>query len=148
MIARALLIAWAAASALLPCMATAQSDPTAPELGRLFYSPERRAQLDRQRLLNIRQTQAIEGSLLTLDGVVKRSSGKSTVWINHRPQTESDSTRTGIAAVPNAKNPANVRLTPGEDTGVDLRVGEAINRGTGERSDRLGGGTIVVPARR
>ena len=145
-VAAALLVA--VLGTLLPTGAVAATDPTAPELGRLFYSPERRAQLDRQRQLNIRQTQAIEGSMLTLDGVVKRSTGKSTVWINRRAQNESDAARTGVIATPNQQQPAQVRLAPGGDAAIDLRVGEAINRGTGERTDRLRGGTVKTPPRR
>ncbi|OQY70928.1 MAG: hypothetical protein B6D47_06895, partial [Rhodocyclaceae bacterium UTPRO2] len=50
-------------------------------LGRLFFTPERRAALERQRQLNIRETQkTIEGAELGVSGIVQRSSGKNTAW--------------------------------------------------------------------
>ncbi|OQY76184.1 MAG: hypothetical protein B6D47_00250, partial [Rhodocyclaceae bacterium UTPRO2] len=48
----------------------------AETLGRLFFTPERRAALERQRQLNIRETQkTIEGAELGVSGIVQRSSG-------------------------------------------------------------------------
>ena len=73
------------------------ADPAGAPLGRLFLTPEFRTALERQRQLNIQQSRTLEGETLRLDGVVVRSSGKSTVWINSQPQTES--TRdSGVAA--------------------------------------------------
>lgn len=143
------LVTGAAAAQSVPPVAPvpAAADRIAPDLGRLFYTPERRAQLDRQRQFNIRQSQALEGDTLSLDGIVRRSSGKSTVWINQRAQHENEAERTGVAISANAGRPGQLRVAPGEDAAVDLRVGEAINRGTGERTDRLGGGRIVTPAK-
>lgn len=37
-------------------------------------------------------------------------------------------------------------LSPGEEEPTQLKVGEAINRATGERNTRLGGGVVVTPA--
>ncbi len=36
-------------------------------------------------------------------------------------------------------------LAPGEETPAQLKVGEAVNRATGERNTRLGGGKVVTP---
>lgn len=118
----------------------------APELGRLFFTPERRAALERQRTHNIQEAQTLQGSSMSLDGVVYRSSGKATVWINQQPQTEAESARTGVSAVISAKNPGGALLKPGEETPAQMKVGEAINRATGERNTRLGGGLVVTPA--
>lgn len=143
----ALLLAHGLAVAQTPLPLAVPADKPADDLGRLFYTPERRVQLDRQRLLNIRQTQAIEGDTLSLDGVVRRSSGKSTIWINQRAQHENEAERSGVAFSASSRNPGSARLAPGEEASVDLRVGEAINRGTGERTDRLRGGRIVTPGK-
>jgi len=118
----------------------------APELGRLFFTPERRAALERQRASNIQEAQTLQGSSMSLDGVVYRSGGKSTVWINHRAQTENDSSRTGVNAVVSPKTPGSALLAPGEEAPTQLKVGEAVNRATGERNTRLGGGVVVTPA--
>lgn len=117
-----------------------------PELGRLFFTPERRTALERQRTHNIQEAQTLQGSSMSLDGVVYRSSGKVTVWINQQAQTESESARTGVSAVISPKNPGGALLQPGEEAPARMKVGEAINRATGERNTRLGGGVVVTPA--
>ena len=113
-------------------------------LGRLFFTPERRQALERQRTHNVQQAQALQGTTMTLDGVVYRSSGKSTVWINQHAQNENDSQRTGVTAQLSARNPGRALIAPGEDTPTNLKVGEAVNRATGERDTRLGGGAVVT----
>lgn len=115
------------------------------ELGRLFFTPERRAALERQRASNIQEAQSLQGSSMSLDGVVYRSGGKSTVWINRQPQTENESARTGVSAVVSPKTPGSALLAPGEEAPAQLKVGESINRATGERNTRLGGGVVVAP---
>lgn len=116
----------------------------APELGRLFFTPERRAALERQRAFNIQEAQTLQGSSMSLDGVVYRSGGKSTVWINQKAQTEGESSRTGVNAVVSPKTPGSALLAPGEEAPTQLKVGEAVNRATGERNTRLGGGGVAV----
>jgi hypothetical protein len=117
----------------------------APELGRLFFTPERRATLERQRTFNIQEAQTLQGNTMTLDGVVYRSSGKATVWINRQAQTEGEASRTGVSATISPKTPGSALLTPGEEAPAQLKVGEAMNRATGERNTRLGGGVVVTP---
>lgn len=134
----------------LPAQAAEVAAPPAPAsaIGRLFFTPEKRTLLERQRLSNIRETQSLEGATMSLDGVVQRSSGKSTVWINGHPQTERDASRTGVDVRLSPKNPGHAQLAPGEESPTQLKVGEAINRATGERNDRLGGGVVKTPPRR
>ena len=63
----------------------------AADLGRLFYTPAQRAQLEAARARNV--TQAAGPAAPTIDqpqrfdGVVIRSDGASTSWINGRPHT-------------------------------------------------------------
>ena len=114
-------------------------------LGRLFFTPERRLALERQRTHHVQQAQALQGTTMTLDGVVYRSSGKSTVWINQHAQNENDAKRTGVTATLSPRNPGRALIAPGEDTPAKLKVGEAVNRATGERNTRLGGGVVATP---
>jgi hypothetical protein len=118
----------------------------AQELGRLFFTPERRDAMERQRTFNIQEAQTLQGTTMSLDGVVYRSSGKTTVWINRAPQNEGDSTRTGVSAVLSPKSPGSALLAPGDEAPARLNVGETVNRATGERNTRLGGGVVVTPA--
>lgn len=117
----------------------------AEELGRLFYTPERRAALERQRTFNVQEAQTLQGTTMSLDGVVYRSSGKTTVWINRQDQNEGDSARTGVSAVVSPKTPGSALLAPGEEAPAELKVGETINRATGARNTRLGGGSVITP---
>lgn len=117
----------------------------AQELGRLFFTPERRATLERQRTFNVQEAQTLQGTIMSLDGVVYRSSGKTTVWINQQDQKEGDSARTGVNAVVSPRTPGSALLAPGEEAPAQLKVGETINRATGARNTRLGGGSVVTP---
>ena len=69
-------------------------------LGRLFFTPERRQALDQQRQYNIQEKQLVpEDPTMTINGVVTRSSGKRTVWINGVAQSEEE-TASSVAARP------------------------------------------------
>lgn len=121
--------------------------PVAPQLGRLFLTPEWRTALERQRQINLQQTRNLEGDSVRLDGVVVRSSGKSTVWINNRPQTE-NSRDAGVAAMPSGRQPGRVAVSAGGTAPIDLQVGTTLNQATGVKSGGLAGGEIRVrPAR-
>lgn len=106
-----------------------QTTATAPLLGRLFMSPERRQLLDRQRLLDIRDAAAgPETDKVELNGVVQRSSGRNSVWINQRMQ---DPDAGGVRLQPG--QPGSARIEMEQTPAVQLRVGESLNRSTQER---------------
>lgn len=122
-------------------IAPANADET---LGRLFMTPERRESLDRQRVLNVLETQEVaEDPQLLVNGLVKRSSGKRTTWINGQVQNDSEA-RTGVVALPSPKSTGQVLLESGDDPRASVKVGETLNRGTQETSSPLGDGRIVV----
>jgi hypothetical protein len=108
----------------------------ADDLGRLFFTPQQRQELDRRRQANVQESTALTvESTLTVNGHVSRSSGKTTTWINGVPQY--DSHRTPDAA----------RVTVGGSEGeppVDLRIGQTLDKTRGEVKDELGGGRIVI----
>ncbi|MDP1654380.1 MAG: hypothetical protein Q8L56_16840 [Rhodocyclaceae bacterium] len=123
--------------------AAAEPSPPTPPLGRLFMTPESRANLERQRQYNIQETRSLEGDTIRLDGVVVRSSGKSTVWVNNRPQHE-NVRGTGVVANPSRQRPDRATLSAGTEPPVDLKVGVTINQATRETSGGLAGGEIRV----
>ena len=91
------------------------------QLGRLFFTPQQRAALDRQRQLN-RGFQANDQqgeNSLTINGEIRRSNGRSTRWINGSPEWDA----TAPAPAP---------------------VGDTFYPGTGERGDLLRGGSIRI----
>lgn len=122
--------------------------PPAPaqELGRLFFTPERRQALDRQRQLNLPERREIpEDPTLTINGVVTRSSGKRTVWINGVAQDDGGA-GSSVAVTPNRANPGKVIVQPDGAPASRASVGDTVNRNTGETADLLGGG-VIAPGR-
>ncbi len=120
-------------AALLPPAAVAEE-----ALGRLFFTPEKRAALERSRKLNLRQTQQVEGATMSLEGIVRRSDGNGTAWINGRPHNVSDP-RHGVA-IGLRPDAAGATVSVGDEAPSRLRVGETVNRGTREKRDVLGNG--------
>lgn len=123
--------------AILPALAQAQ------ELGRLFFTPEQRANLDLRRRARMPDKLAapLAAPTTRVDGYVKRSTGPSTVWINgealgegaaEAPRIDSSGER-GTVSV-NVEGGGRVRLKPGE----------TLDRGNGDVRDVLGDGEIRV----
>ncbi len=129
-------------SIILFLVASAPVWAQSPAPGRLFFTPEKRAALDRQRQLNVEVVQAIEGETLSLDGIVQRSDGQRTVWINRRAQSETDTQAGGMAVRTRPRHPGEAELITTEQVGTRLKVGETVNRSTGEYDNRLGGGKV------
>lgn len=119
--------------ALLPSLATAQAEP----LGRLFFTPEGRAFLDRERLkaampATVTAEAAPPLESVTLNGHIKRSGGKSTVWLNGRPQYESDAARQ-ITVMEKRRAPGEIAVKlPDSDRTYPLKVGQTLTPASGE----------------
>ena len=123
--------------AMLPALAQAQ------ELGRLFFTPEQRANLDLRRKARMpdRPAAPVAAPTTRVDGYVKRSGGPSTVWINGEALGESaseaprsDTSRERGAVSVNVEGGGRVRLKPGE----------TLDRANGEVRDVLGDGEIRI----
>jgi hypothetical protein len=109
----------------------------ADEVGRLFYTPQQRQELDRRRNTNVVETETVVESSVTLNGQVVRSNGKTTTWVNGVPQYDAYRGRAGD----------RVAIESG-DKSVGVKVGQTLDRGRGEVRDPLAGGRIVVPPQR
>jgi len=95
-------------------------------LGRLFFTEQQRQDLDRRRQANIQETTVVVDSLVTVNGQVSRSSGKSTTWINGVPQT---STR-------RPHDPTRVTLPGAEgEPSVTVKIGQTLDKVRGEIRD-------------
>src|SRR5258708_13114488 len=55
-------------------------------LGRLFFTPQQRQDLDRRRQANIQDSAVSADNRVTVNGQVSRSLGKTTIWLNGVPQ--------------------------------------------------------------
>lgn len=101
------------ASLLLASIPTANAD----NLGRLFFTPAQRAQLD----YNYARNAPAEGnssSVLTVNGIVQKHGGARTVWINGVAQSAGKS---------NESTPTSQTVTvPGKSHPVKIKVGEKI----------------------
>jgi len=124
----------------------------AQELGRLFFTPDQRAALDARRKARVPDKPAAapvtESPVMRVDGAVRRSGGKSTVWVNG--ETIPEGAQAGGAQVaPKSSTPSRVSIPAGEGAQrLDLRVGESLDRGSGEVRDVIGEGEIrIAPAR-
>jgi hypothetical protein len=124
---------------LLPAPAGAQ------QLGRLFFTPEQRETLDARRKARLPDKPAAVAISPTtrLDGYVKRSHGKSTIWLDG--QAIPDGVRTEGVRVRRGSDPTRVSIGVGEEGhNVSVRVGQTVDRATGEIKDPLGGGRLRV----
>ena len=123
--------------------APAGAQDAAPPLGRLFFTPERRQELDRQRQFKVPDRPELNADpTLTINGVVTRSSGKRTVWINGVAQNATPDGATVVS--PRRDDPAQVVVQPPGAKPVKARVGDSVDRHRGEATDLLGGGSIKI----
>lgn len=111
----------------------------AQQLGRLFFTPEQRQSLDARRKARLpdKPAPALASPTMRLDGYVKRSEGRSTVWVNG--ETTDDASR--IPSGSDDRLPVHVGDTGGR---VPLKPGETLDRGTNEVRDVIGDGEIRV----
>lgn len=102
----------------------------AEPLGRLFFSPDERAMLDRMRQKSGGSTVSATEQI-TLNGLVRRSSGKTTAWINQVPQHENE-TPQGVAVQqgPTSKPSAVLLLPSGKK--VNLKAGQTFDTARGK----------------
>jgi hypothetical protein len=116
------------------CALVIAGEAGAAELGRLFFTPAQRGLLDNARKQNIRvdvgndreQPRAPVPQNVSVSGLVQRSDGKSTVWLNSRPVTEQQQAGGGIFVTTHSKEPAVKLTVPESGRSVDLKVGQTV----------------------
>jgi hypothetical protein len=112
----------------------------AQELGRLFFTPEQRNSLDARRKARVPDrpaaAAAVASPTIRLDGYVKRSGARSTVWVNGEAVDDSP---------PAGGSDSRVGVSVGDSRArIGLRPGETLDRGNGEVRDVIGGGEIRI----
>lgn len=125
-----------------------QAQHAAPAIGRLFTTPAERAQLDAQRSGVPDPAPAIAAppepadadappQLVTLNGVVRRSSGKSTIWLNNVPQNDGQNQFVaGQARQPNAA--ATLALRDANGKQVVIKAGQSYQLENGTVTEDYG----------
>jgi hypothetical protein len=116
----------------IPAAAQVAQDP---QLGRLFFTPAQRGSLDVARSQRARATLSTERTeeqaapqeqTITYGGQVRRSDGKSTVWINGRPVTEQEAA-SGATVVGKIRADGSVLVqVPQSGRSVELKPGQSV----------------------
>ena len=119
---------------LLLALSVMANAASAAELqGRVFFTPEQRAQLEAARAQKDRQPPPAEGEIaappaphtVTYGGIVRRNDGKSTVWLNDKPISDRRSaTGAGISSV--RADGAITLKPPQAERSVSLKVGQSL----------------------
>lgn len=142
---------------LIGALLFAGSAAAAESLGKLFFTPAERALLDQARAQKQRPTVKIDepteprveqtSQVLTYSGMVRRSDGKSTLWINNRPVDEKEAL-SGLALSGRVRSDGAVTVrVPQTGRTVDLKVGQSVelNSGTVAEGPRIAT-PVPVPA--
>ncbi len=120
------------ATAFLASALLAPSLHAAEPLGRLFFTPAQRSTLDAGKQLDRPKTAgpAVRGPRsLTVNGIVTRSDGESTVWVNGGAAGVKRPGAATILATPSNAATARVQVT---GSSTKLRVGQTLDRATGK----------------
>lgn len=122
----------------------------AQELGRLFFTPEQRAALDARRKARVPDKPAapvIESPTTRVNGAVIRRDGKSTVWVDGEMIPEG-AQPAGARVVQRGAASGSVSIPTVEGAPQrSLRVGETLDRTSGEVHDVIGDGEVRVERR-
>ena len=106
---------------------TASTLINAEELGRLFFTPEQRTQLDYSYAREARSDN--NDRTLMLNGIVQKHGGKRTAWINGVPQQAGSS---------DDKTPESQSVqVPGTAGTVKLKVGQRVLLGPSDNPDTV-----------
>ena len=121
--------------ALMLAVIHAPEVAAADDLGRLFFTPQQRQDLDRRRATNAQEAATVtREDTVRLSGHVSRSSGKTTTWING--VRREDSYR--------SPDPSKIDVQAEGEPTVTLKIGQSLDRVRGETRDALGGGQLKV----
>ncbi len=144
--------------ALIVLMAGAGT-ATGAEFGRMFFTPAQRAALDTFRKQNIQSAITIEDDRdkdlvvapppsgpehMSVGGVVRRSDGRNTAWINNRAVEAGQ--QGGVSVAP-GKNDNRVKLTaPRSGRSFELKVGQTVDVTSGTIEESYARRAVPKPA--
>ncbi|MDB5924016.1 MAG: hypothetical protein JWN13_2952 [Betaproteobacteria bacterium] len=125
---------------MLFAMALASAATATEPLGRFFFTPAERARLDQARIQKQRAPQAVIADaiappplpeVITYSGIVRRSDGRSILWLNNRPAEEKEA----LSGLPvNGRVGADGAVTlyvPQTGSTIQLKVGQRAELQTG-----------------
>ena len=111
-------------------------------LGRLFFTPSERARLDELRhrppASRVKTAKAVPPPpppaprYVTVNGVVRRSDGESTVWLNNKPVPGQQAAEGLIASPTRGQPPSHVTVrVPETGRSIDVKVGQQLEVNSG-----------------
>jgi len=115
--------------------------PTTPSLGRLFFTPEQRDQLDLLRLKKVSAAQSRDESppeIISYEGIVRRADGGVTVWVNNKALTEREF-RDAQSIAGRIERDGRLLLRPGPgapQAALRLKVGQRVELSSGRVEER------------
>ena len=95
------------------------------KLGRLFFTPQQRIQLEQLENKPKGETEIIISDNIVVNGIVQRNGGSRVVWINGIPQSRKSSN--GISIERDIEPDSVPVKILGADNSIRLKVGQSIN---------------------
>ena len=95
------------------------------EVGRLFFTPEQRLQLEQLESKPKGETEIIISDRIIVNGIVQRNGGSRVVWINGAPQSRESSN--GILIERDIEPDSVPVKILGADNSIRLKVGQSID---------------------
>lgn len=98
--------------------------------GRLFFTPEQRVQLDQLRKQKAVASQVRDEPIpetVTYNGIIRRSDGKTTIWMNNQPMSAAE-LRSGQSVAGSVSRDGRIVLQNPQDgsgTKLELKVGQS-----------------------
>ncbi len=148
---KALIIAALIAGSIVPAAVTA-----AEPLGRLFFTPRQRNDLDAGKNAGTLAPVAPAPRTVHLDGVVTRSDAERTVWINGTVYHDGSPAGVQVNTSPGAPASTSIRIT-GKTATTRVKVGQQLDLNSGQiredfsrrrRAADSAGATVADPAAR
>lgn len=144
------------AVALSICLTFAAAVPAA-EVGRLFFTPSERAQLDVARTQKKAppptasahaQTDTPVPEIVSYGGIVRRSDGKALLWLNNRVVEEKEALG-ALSLKGSVRSDGAVTLQmPESGSSIEVKVGQSVDLQSGRVAERHKAATELKPVRK
>jgi len=120
----------------------------ADTLGRLFFTPDQRAQLDTLRTKRVVASQTKEEpppEVVTYNGIVRRSDGKTTVWVNNQALSEADlRDKPAIAGRVSRDGKIVLQTTQSGTARTQLKVGQSAELLSGQVAESYSAASVAA----
>ncbi|MBX3651646.1 MAG: hypothetical protein KF771_09760 [Burkholderiales bacterium] len=138
---------------LILLLVTALPAAYAAELtGRLFFTPDQRDQLDQLRKQKAIASQVRDEPVpetVTYNGIIRRSDGKTTIWMNNQPMSDAD-LRSGQSVTGTVSRDGRIVLQnpqAGSGAKLELKVGQSATLLSGKVDESFSSQRAPAPAK-